>query len=153
MSTLGIECQSRQKVVRRRIGRPPLSFFFYFLMIVRPGRASLVLKEEEEEENYRRRGHPDLVTTYDCGFFFSFFISPRRFPPFAVEGKTRGSLSSTVVRQQSPSLKLYGLVFYFVFFCFIFRVAIRWGVHCTWAVQRGGFRSCCDGELRQEGAL
>lgn len=70
--------------------RPPLLFFFYFLMIVRPGRAPLVLKEEEEEENHRRRGHPDLVTTYDCGFFF--FISPRRFPPFAVEGKTRGSV-------------------------------------------------------------
>lgn len=81
--------------------RPPaLLFFFYFLMILRPGWAPLVLKGEEE--NHRRRGHPDLVTTYDCGFFF-IIIFPRRFPPFAVEGKTRGSLFHRSTSAESVS--------------------------------------------------
>ncbi len=132
MSTLGYRVSIETKSCTTPYRPPALLFFFYFLMILRPGWAPLVLKEEEE--NHRRRGHPDLVTTYDCGFFFSF--PPAGFLLLRSKGRLVG-LSSTVVRQQSPSLN-YTVSDFILFFCFIIRVAIRWGVHCTWAVQRGG---------------
>jgi hypothetical protein len=98
MSTLGIECQSRQKVVRRRIGRPPSCFsFISWWFWGRAGRPS------SSKEKKKTTADADTLIWLRLTTAVSFFISPRRFPPFAVEGKTRGSLFHRSTSAESVS--------------------------------------------------
>lgn len=98
MSTLGIECQSRQKVVRRRIGRPPSCFsFISWWFWGRAGRPSSSKKKKKTTAD------ADTLIWLRLTTAVSFFISPRRFPPFAVEGKTRGSLFHRSTSAESVS--------------------------------------------------